>query len=115
MKRFLSLALVFGLLILAPSVWADPITATAGDSFSVTYNGGAPPVPGLTAEGLFSNFAFTQVGAYTRVNFNIALENTTSGISASRISVLGFKTTPDITINPPGALISTVSTRFGRP
>jgi len=88
-----------------------PITATAGSSFVVDYDGfGGNPVHtilGLTSQVTFSNFTFTNQASYnrTRVTFQAHIENTSGGpVTGSRVSGMGFKTTPDILRSAPNSV-----------
>lgn len=80
-----------------------PVTATAGSTFTVDFDGygGSPvqTVTGLTSSATFSNFAFTDFTSTnrTRITFEALIANDSSGpITASRVSGLGFRTTRDI-------------------
>jgi|JI61114C2RNA_FD_contig_31_3513152_length_881_multi_5_in_0_out_0_1 hypothetical protein len=98
--------------------WANPvvppINATAGSDVVVNFNGiGGTPVvvqPGLSSSVRFYNFTFTagqngvQVGndtydfsGLTNVQFDMDITNTSSApITASRVTAVGFLTTPEI-------------------
>ena len=82
-----------------------PYTATSASDFTVDYNGftGTPVavVGGLTAQVRFYNFAFANgTGTHsgqTKVNFDLDVKNNSSSpVTASRISGLGFNTSPAI-------------------
>lgn len=106
-KIFVLLFLCAGLALAAP---VAPITATEGSSFAVDFDGftGADHsvVEGLTSSLVFSGFNFSNYSnVATRVNFQIEVLNTsTSPITASRVSGLGFFTTPDIVRSAPNSV-----------
>lgn len=88
-----------------------PVVATAGSAFTVDFNGyGGDPVQqlnGLTSQVTFSNFAFTDFTAANRtgITFDMLITNNSSGpITDSRVSVLGFRTTSNITAGAPNAV-----------
>ena len=95
-------------LAFAPSTFADsvvPVTASAGSDFFIDFDGfinsGATIITGLTGRAEFNNFTFTAgTGAHagqTLVTFNVNLtDNSSLPITGSRISLLGFDTTPNI-------------------
>jgi hypothetical protein len=68
---------------------------SVGDSFTVNFDGNqsGQNVPGLTASALFTVTGFTS----NSISFKIDLTNTTSNPLDSRVSSLGFDTTPNIT------------------
>lgn len=91
----------------ATSAQALPITVTSGSSVTFDFNGfyEANPIniPGLTSSATLSAFSFVlndQAGTSndrTTVSFNYSLSNTsTNPVLTSRVSVLGFNTTPNI-------------------
>lgn len=80
---------------------AVPITATSSSDFTIKYDGiGGNPVSvvnGLSAEVRFHNFSFSDDGSNTTVIFDFDIFNTSSNpVETSRVSTLGFDTTPDI-------------------
>lgn len=68
---------------------------SVGDSFNVSFDGnvGGLPLAGLTASALFTVTSFTS----NSIEFDVALTNTSSGGITSRVSGLGFDTTPNLT------------------
>lgn len=99
-------ALALGLLSTAPAHAftftpdQNSVTITASDlgkSFTALFNGQvgnnpATPIPGLSANAIFT---FASASA-TEALFNVVLNNTSTGpITSSRVSVLGFNTSPD--------------------
>jgi hypothetical protein len=80
-----------------------PVVVGTGDSFDVDFNGfvGSPSgvIPGLTSAATFSGFTFTfdSVNSLTQVTFSFDLTNNSSSlITGSRVSGLGFFTTPNV-------------------
>jgi hypothetical protein len=107
-KRFTTASAVC--LLLAGIAVAGP-TATAGSSFSVDYNGhtlnAANTIAGLGARVDFYNFSFTQHTLFNRteVQFGMRITNTSGGpVTASRISALGFNTSPEYAIIAPNSV-----------
>jgi hypothetical protein len=91
----------------ATSAQALPITVTSGSSVTFDFNGfyesNPINIPGLQSSATLSAFSFVlndQTGTAndrTTVSFNYSLSNTsTNPVLTSRVSVLGFKTTPNI-------------------
>src|SRR5688572_4995348 len=82
-----------------------PVTATAGSSFTVDFNGHTTSsniIDGLTSAVTFSNFSFTDNSLFnwTRVQFQAEVTNNSSApITASRVSGLGFRTSPNLSSN----------------
>ena len=94
-KYIVAAAALFG----AAAAHADVIEVDAGDlgtSYTVNYDGYAD---GNTIEGLTGQAIFTlSAWGGDSVTFDYAITNTSSDpIDASRISIFGFNTTPDIT------------------
>jgi PEP-CTERM motif len=109
--RFLALFLLF-----VPALRADTVTVSNGGSLDVTYNGfqtiGDPSLTGLSATAHFSDFQFQYIAGsnITQLTFNIALSNTsTSPITASRVAIMGFDTTPTILSAPPSPYQNSVT------
>ncbi len=102
-----SLVMMF---VIVGAATASPINVGSGGSFTVNYNGFSDvnnplgtSVAGLSAQAVFSGFAFSYdaTNNLTNVTFNIKLTNTsTSPVTSSRISIMGFDTTPNIAPNP---------------
>jgi hypothetical protein len=88
----------------AANAGALPITATAGSDFDIYYNyDGA----GLAGEVRFYDFAFAAGATDTNVTFKFDIFNASlDPVVASRISGLGFDTTP--TIDPTGSSLTGV-------
>lgn len=94
-----------------------PINATTGSDFTVDYNGfdtsAQTPIAGLTAQARFYNFGFAANGGNTLVTFSIDLTNNSSApITGSRVSGMGFDTTPNIVnsgLNSVSGVFDTVS------
>src|SRR4051794_1084827 len=91
-------------LLLAGHAAALPITATTGSDFTIYYDsiGGEPPavVNGLTGEVRFYDFSFAANGSNTDVTFGFDIFNSSqTPVATSRISTLGFNTTPNIVMN----------------
>jgi hypothetical protein len=108
---FLALFLVF-----VPSLRADTVTVSNGGSLDVNYNGfatiGDPSVNGLSATAHFSNFQFQYIPGpdITQLTFDVALSNTsTSPITASRVAIMGFDTSPTILSTLPSPYENTVT------
>jgi PEP-CTERM motif len=68
---------------------------SVGDTFTVNFDGNVNtlPLPGLTASAVFTVESF----ATNSIGFKIDLTNTTSAPLGSRVSGLGFDTTPNLT------------------
>lgn len=84
-----------------------PFTATTGSSFVVDFNGfvnnPSNVIDGLTAQVTYSDFAFTPdpAGNRTIVTFQVSIFNNSSlPVTDSRVSALGFNTSPTILSNP---------------
>lgn len=87
---------------------AFPITVSSagvGSSFGVLFNGtlnppSGPGQPGLSAKAMFTLSSWTQNyngSGKTQAVFSVSLANTSSGpVTASRVSGLGFSTTPNV-------------------
>ncbi len=106
-------------LILAPALRADSVAVTEGGSFQVNYNGfesiGGATVNGLTAQANYSGFDFTYISAknITELKFSISiLNNSSSPITASRVAILGFNTTPTLLASPPSPYENSVTGIF---
>lgn len=89
--------------ILTASIAAAPVpfTVSAGAApVTIDFNGYTEEygtVTGLTSRLTFSNFTFTNLATTTRVQFRLAIENTSSApVTASRVSTVGFRTSPDV-------------------
>lgn len=101
------------------NVNALPITATSGSSFTVDYDGiGGSPVgsiSGLTASIDYYNFLFTYDGSsQTTLTFDFNVRNTSSSpVSTSRVSTMGFNTTPDILSASVSGIFSNADTSGG--
>ncbi len=69
---------------------------SVGDTFAVDFDGnvGGLPLAGLTAHAVFTVESFDANGS---IGFKIDLTNTSSGGIGSRVSGLGFDTTPNLT------------------
>ena len=83
------------------NAYALPIIATSGSDFTVEYDaiGGDPvaSVDGLSASVRYYDFAFAYEGPLTMMSFSFDVTNdSTDPILTSRISTLGFNTTPDL-------------------
>ena len=85
------------------NAYALPIIATSGSDFTVEYDaiGGDPvaSVDGLSASVRYYDFAFTYNDGtdFTTMSFNFDVTNDSADpVLTSRISTLGFSTTPDI-------------------
>jgi hypothetical protein len=86
---------MMGIVALASEAKAALISVDGvGDSFTVLFDGNSnsTPVPGLTGSAFFEVTAFSS----NSVTLEIDLTNTTGGGLSSRISSLGFDTTPNI-------------------
>jgi hypothetical protein len=87
------------LIISASTVTVEDTDATDGStSFDVFFDGNVAesPVAGLTGEATLTLTEYN-VGSITRLSFDVELTNTSSApIDASRISVFGMDTEPDI-------------------
>ncbi len=108
---FLTLFLTF-----VPFLRADTMTVSNGGSLDVNYNGfvatGDPSIDGLSASAHFSNFQFQYIGGsnITQLTFDIALTNTSSApITASRVAIMGFDTSPTILSSPPSPYQNSVT------
>jgi len=99
-------ALALGLLSTAPAHAftftpdQNSVTITASDlgkSFTALFNGQVGKNPATPILGLSANAIFTFASASaTEALFNVVLNNTSTGpITSSRVSVLGFNTTPN--------------------
>ena len=87
------------------NAFAIPITATTGSDFTVDYDaiGGSPVVSidGLSAQVRYYdfNFAYDAIGDVTTVGFDFDVYNNSSlPILTSRISTIGFNTTPNVVL-----------------
>ena len=85
------------------NAYALPITVTSGSDFTVDYDaiGGDPviSIDGLSASVRYYDFAFmyNSRNTYTMMEFSFDVTNTsTDPIYTSRVSSLGFNTTPDL-------------------
>ena len=80
---------------LSISAYASSITVSSGDTFSVNFNG---VVNGAVQDGLTSTADFTVMKTNPNTwKFTIGIDNTsTAPITASRVSVIGFDTNPNI-------------------
>jgi hypothetical protein len=86
---------MMGVVALASEAKAALVTVdSVGDTFTVVFNGnsGGNPIPGLTGSAVFEVTAFTS----NSVTLEVDLTNTSGGGISSRISSLGFDTTPNI-------------------
>jgi len=102
MKTLKTIIITF-LMFAGFNAYALPIIATSGSDFTVDYDaiGGDPvvSVDGLSASVRYYDFAFIYFmdTDYTGVSFNFDVtNNSTDPILTSRISTLGFNTTPDL-------------------
>jgi hypothetical protein len=89
-------AVIAGAVTYASDAHAALVTVdSVGDSFTVNFDGNVNtlPLPGLTASALFTVESF----ATNSIGFQIDLTNTTSAPLGSRVSGLGFDTTPNLT------------------
>ncbi len=96
LRHIVCLAAFVGAVTYATEAKAALVTVdSVGDSFTVDFDGNVAGqnLPGLTAEAVFTVTAFTS----SSISFKIDLTNTTSDPLDSRVSSLGFDTTPDIT------------------
>src|SRR5262245_49934537 len=97
----LAVALTFGG---AARALAAPITVSANDvtdDFAVSFNGFINQTlqTGLTGTASFNFTGASNVGANTVFTFNVTLSNTSSSpITASRISAIGFTTDPNLLV-----------------
>ena len=84
------------------NAYALPIIATSGSDFTVEYDaiGGDPvaSVDGLSASVRYYDFTFIYDGTnFTTMSFNFDVTNDSADpILTSRVSTLGFSTTPDL-------------------
>ena len=90
--------------LFAANVAALPITATSGSDFTIYFDsiGGEPlaSIDGLSAKVRFYNFSFAANGSNTDAMFSFDIFNTsTSPVLTSRVSGLGFNTTPNVDAN----------------
>jgi PEP-CTERM motif len=99
-----SLALAVAVLLVAPAsqaltITASDVTVTAADvgqSFTISYDGqsSGTTISGLTASAVYTVTAVTA----NSISLSVLLSNTSSNpISASRVSVFGFDTNPNVT------------------
>lgn len=101
-KKMFGFLIVFSMVATLSAGVLPPITATNGSSFSVDYNGYTSDdgvVSGLTSQVNFSNFLFADDAGtnQTIVTFDFEVVNTSSApVTDSRISGLGFLTTPNV-------------------
>lgn len=101
--KLLKSILTTAIALLSLNVSALPITATTGSDFTVDFDsiGGTPvaAVDGLSASARFYDFAFgyDQLLNKTTLTFDFDLTNTsTLPILTSRVTTLGFLTTPNV-------------------
>jgi hypothetical protein len=95
-RHIVCLAAFVGAVTYATEAKAALVTVdSVGDSFTVDFDGNVAGqnLPGLTAEAVFTVTSFTS----SSIAFKVDLTNTTSDPLDSRVSSLGFDTTPDIT------------------
>ncbi len=95
-RHIVCLAAFVGAVTYATEAKAALVTVdSVGDSFTVDFDGNVAgtSVPGLTAEAVFTVTSFTS----SSIAFKIDLTNTSSGGIGSRVSSLGFDTTPNLT------------------
>jgi len=95
-RHLVCVAALAGALTYASEAQAAPITVdSVGDSFTVDFDGNvnSTPIAGLSATATFTVTSFTA----NSIGFDVDLTNTSGSGITSRISGLGFDTTPGIT------------------
>jgi hypothetical protein len=96
LRHIACVAALAGVVSVGSEAQAAPIVVdSVGDTFTVNFDGnvGGSPLAGLTAKAKFTVESFDT----NSIGFQIDLTNTTSGSITSRVSGLGFDTTPNLT------------------